>query len=160
MPVPVARLNHAVLYVRSLDRAVDFYSRAFGFEEIGREGGMMAFLRASGSDNHHDLGLLQVGETAPSPARGSVGLYHLAWQVPTIEDLAQAATVLVELDALTGASDHGATKSLYGHDPDGNEFEVMWMLPRDQWGEFERRGVILPLNLQREIDRFAGVATV
>jgi catechol-2,3-dioxygenase len=159
MPVPVARLNHAVLYVRSLDRAVDFYSRAFGFEEIGREGGMMAFLRAAGSDNHHDLGLLQVGEAAPSPARGSVGLYHLAWQVPTIEDLAQAASVLVELDALTGASDHGATKSLYGHDPDGNEFEVMWMLPRDQWGEFERRGVILPLNLQRELDRFAGVAT-
>lgn len=159
MPVPVARLNHAVLYVRNLDRAVDFYHRAFGFEEIGREGGMMAFLRAAGSDNHHDLGLLQVGEHAPSPARGSVGLYHLAWQVPTIEDLAQAASVLVELDALTGASDHGATKSLYGHDPDGNEFEVMWMLPREQWGEYDRRGVILPLNLQRELDRFAGVTT-
>ncbi len=159
MPVPVARLNHAVLYVRNLDRSVEFYRRAFGFEEIGREGGLMAFLRAAGSDNHHDLGLLQVGEQAPGPVRGGVGLYHLAWQVPTIEDLAQAASVLVELDALTGASDHGATKSLYGHDPDGNEFEVMWMLPRDEWGEFERRGVILPLDLQRELDRFAGVTT-
>ena len=47
--IPVARLNHAVLYVRDLDRSVDFYNRAFGFEEIAREGGMMAFLRAAGS---------------------------------------------------------------------------------------------------------------
>ncbi|MDQ3553936.1 MAG: VOC family protein, partial [Chloroflexota bacterium] len=59
--VPVARLNHAVLYVRELDRSVDFYQRAFGFQEIAREGGMMAFLRAAGSMNHHDLGLLAVG---------------------------------------------------------------------------------------------------
>ncbi|MBA3797279.1 MAG: VOC family protein, partial [Chloroflexi bacterium] len=59
--VPVARLNHAVLYVRELDRSVDFYQRAFGFQEIAREGGMMAFLRAAGSTNHHDLGLLAVG---------------------------------------------------------------------------------------------------
>ncbi|MEE8148080.1 MAG: VOC family protein [Longimicrobiales bacterium] len=38
-PIPVARLNHAVLYVRDLVRAVDFYEQAFGFHEIAREGG-------------------------------------------------------------------------------------------------------------------------
>jgi hypothetical protein len=27
--IPVARLNHAVLHVRDLDRSVDFYRRAF-----------------------------------------------------------------------------------------------------------------------------------
>ena len=85
--IPVARLNHAVLYVRDLDRSVDFYHRAFGFEEIAREGGMMAFLRAAGSDNHHDLGLMAVGADAAQPGRRSVGLYHLAWEVPTINDL-------------------------------------------------------------------------
>ena len=74
--------------------------------------------------------------------------------MPTIEDLANAAAVLTELNALTGMSDHGATKSLYGKDPDGIEFEVMWMVPRDQWGEHERRAVILPLDLQREVERF------
>jgi len=158
--IPVARLNHAVLYVRDLDRSVNFYQRAFGFEEIAREGGRMAFLRAAGTDNHHDLGLMAVGANAPSPPRGSVGLYHLAWQVPTIDDLARAAAVLSELDALTGASDHGATKSLYGHDPDGNEFEVMWMVPRDQWGEFDKRGVVMPLALEREITRFGGVRSL
>ena len=156
--IAVARLNHAVLYVRDLDRSVGFYQRAFGFEEIAREGDMMAFLRAAGGDNHHDLGLMAVGAGAAQPDRRSVGLYHLAWEVPTIEDLAAAAATLSQLDALTGMSDHGATKSLYGKDPDGIEFEVMWMVPRDQWGEHERRAVVRPLDLKREVERFGGTS--
>jgi catechol-2,3-dioxygenase len=152
--IPVARLNHAVLFVRDLDRSVDFYSRVFGFTEIAREGGMMAFLRAADSDNHHDLGLMAVGPEAPRPPRGSTGLYHLAWQVPAIEDLARAAEVLSAEGALGGASDHGATKSLYGHDPDGNEFEIMWMVPREEWGEYDQRAVVAPLDLEREVRRF------
>ena len=153
-PIPVARLNHAVLYVRELERAVDFYRRDFRLEEIAREGGMMAFLRGRGSDNHHDLGLMAVGPAAPRPPRGSVGLYHLAWQVPTIEDLAIAAETLSRLGALSGASDHGATKSLYGQDPDGNEFEIMWMVPREEWGEHDRRAIVAPLDLERELARY------
>ena len=156
--IPVARLNHAVLYVRDLDRSVDFYSKTFGFVEIAREGGIMAFLRASGSTNHHDLGLTQVGPNAEQPAARAVGLYHLAWEVPTIEDLAHAASLLTQYDALTGMSDHGATKSLYGADPDGIEFEVMWMVPRDQWGAYEQRAVVQPLDLRKELERF-GAAT-
>lgn len=150
----VTRLNHAVLYVSDLERSVDFYRRAFGFEEIAREGGAMAFLRASGSSNHHDLALMSVGANAPRQARGSTGLYHLAWEVASIDELAAAAQTLVEMDALTGMSDHGATKSLYGRDPDGIEFEVMWLVPREEWGEFDRRAVVLPLDLQREVQRF------
>lgn len=152
--VPVARLNHAVLFVRTLDPAVDFYKRAFGFEEIAREAGMMAFLRARGSQNHHDLGLMAAGPGAPRPPRGSTGLYHLAWEVPTIEDLAAARTELSKLGALAGESDHGATKSLYGHDPDGNEFELMWMVPREHWGEYEGRAPVLPLNLEQELKKY------
>ncbi len=152
--IPVTRLNHAVLYVRDLDRSLEFYRRAFGFQEVARERGMMAFLRAAGSANHHDLALMAVGPDAPQPPRGAVGLYHLAWEVPSIEDLAAAASTLAELGALTGMSDHGATKSLYGRDPDGIEFEVMWMVPRERWGEYERRGVVMPLDLEREVARF------
>jgi catechol-2,3-dioxygenase len=150
----ITRLNHAVLYVSDLDRSVDFYRRAFGFEEIARERGTMAFLRASGSENHHDLALMSVGSGAFRPPRGSVGLYHLAWEVATIDELASMAGVLTELDALTGMSDHGATKSLYGQDPDGIEFEVMWLVPREQWGEYDRRAVVQPLDLAREVARF------
>lgn len=150
----ITRLNHAVLYVSNLDRSVEFYRNAFGFEEIARMGAQMAFLRATGGTNHHDLGLMRVGETAPRPPRGSTGLYHLAWQVETIDDLAEMASTLSELNALGGMSDHGATKSLYGADPDGIEFEVMWMVPREDWGRYDRDAVVEPLNLQRELERY------
>ena len=91
MPFNVTRLNHAVLFVRDADVAADFYHRVFGFEELERSPGMRAaFMRAPGGENHHDLGLFEVGAAAPRPPRGSVGLYHLAWEVATIEDLATA----------------------------------------------------------------------
>jgi catechol-2,3-dioxygenase len=150
----ITRLNHAVLYVSDLERSVRFYTGAFGMEEIAREGGMMAFLRAAGSSNHHDLALMSVGANAPHPPRGSTGLYHLAWEVASIEELAAAMRALTELDALTGMSDHGATKSLYGKDPDGIEFEVMWLVPRESWGEYDRRAVVQPLDLDRELARY------
>lgn len=156
MTIPVARINHAVLFVRDLDRSVGFYRTVFGLEEVASAGGKMAFLRAPGSTNHHDLGLAAVGPGAAAvPEQGTaVGLYHLAWEVPTIADVARAHDTLVQLGALTGASDHGATKSVYGVDPDGNEFEIMWLVPRDQWGEYERRATTRPLDLERELARF------
>jgi catechol-2,3-dioxygenase len=86
-------------------------------------------------------------------------LYHLAWQVDTIEDLATARSDLLEAGAVTGESSHGATKSLYGIDPDGNEFEVMWLLPRAAWGEHEHRAVVERLDLAHELATWSGVAT-
>jgi catechol-2,3-dioxygenase len=153
--VPVARLNHAVLYVRDAQAAAEFSQRVFGFEVVSSEfGGQAVFMRAAGGDNHHDLGLFSVGAGAPRTPRGSTGLYHLAWEVPTIEDLAVAAKVLSEMRAMGGASDHGVSKSLYGSDPDGNEFEIMWRVPREAWGDLEKRAVIAPLDLDAEVKRW------
>ena len=155
MGIPVARLNHAVLYVRDATAASEFYGRVFGFEVVESAfGGRAVFMRASSGENHHDLGLFSVGPDAPRPARGSVGLYHLAWEVPTIDDLAAAARTLSDERALSGASDHGVSKSLYGADPDGNEFEIMWRVPREAWGEAEHKGAILPLDIEAEVKRF------
>jgi catechol-2,3-dioxygenase len=157
--IPVTRLNHAVLFVRDASVAAEFYGRVFGFEVVGSEmGGQAIFMRSPLATNHHDLGLFSVGPNAPRPARGSVGLYHLAWEVPTIEDLAAASQVLSEAGALGGASDHGVSKSLYGKDPDGNEFEIMWSVPREAWGDYEKRGVVLPLDIDAEVKRFGASA--
>ena len=151
--IPIRRLNHAVLYVRDADRAAAFYRDVFGFEEVTSIPGRAVFMKASGSDNHHDLGLFSVGASAKGPIPGAVGLYHLAWEVPSITDLATARQKLADAGALVGQSDHGATKSLYGRDPDGNEFEIMWMVPRDQWGEFENSAPVAPLDLEAELTR-------
>ena len=159
MTVNAVRLNHAVLYVADLDRSLDFYQQAFGMVVVAREPrANAAFLRLPRSGNHHDLGLFGVGAQPPRP-RGSLGLYHLAWQVDTIEELEEARLTLADLDAVTGESSHGATKSVYARDPDGNEFEVMWMLPRASWGEFENAAPVERLDLPSEVERWRGVRT-
>ena len=151
----ITRLNHAVLFVRDVDAAAAFYAKAFGFVELSRPQGMRAvFMRSPAAGNHHDLGLFEVGAQAPRPPRGSVGLYHLAWEIDTIESLARMSESLSQLGALTGASDHGVSKSLYGRDPDGNEFEVMWAVPREAWGRLEDEGVVMPLDLEAELKRW------
>ncbi len=110
------------------------------------------------SGNHHDLGLFGVG-AQPRRPRGSLGLYHLAWQVDTVDELEEARATLLALDGYTGESSHGATKSVYGHDPDGNEFEVMWMLPRAAWGEYAAAAPVEHLDLSAEVTRWGGVRT-
>ena len=159
MTVNAVRLNHAVLFVADLQRSQTFYQQAFDMEVVASEPrANAAFLRLPRSGNHHDLGLFGVGAQPPRP-RGSLGLYHLAWQVDTIEELEQARHTLADLDALTGESDHGATKSVYGRDPDGNEFEVMWMLPKSAWGDYANAAPVDHLDLPGEVRRWAGVRT-
>ena len=159
MTVKAVRLNHAVLFVADLERSIAFYQQAFGMTVMAREPrANAAFLRLSRSGNHHDLGLFGVGVQQPRP-HGSLGLYHLAWQVDTIEDLETARATLADLDAYTAESSHGATKSIYGKDPDGNEFEVMWMLPKQSWGDYESAAPVERLDLPDEVQRWSGVRT-
>ena len=160
MTVAPVRLNHAVLFVADLDRAERFYTEVLGMEVAAREPrANAAFLRSPRSGNHHDLGLFGVGTAGGPKRRGAIGLYHLAWQVDTVDELAEARSVLANAGALGGESSHGATKSLYGADPDGNEFEIMWMLPREEWGAYENSAPIDVLDLAGELRRWAGVRT-
>jgi catechol-2,3-dioxygenase len=159
MTIHAVRLNHAVLFVADLERSIAFYGKAFGTEVVAREPrANAAFLRMPRSGNHHDLGLFGIGQQPPRRTP-SIGLYHLAWQVDTIEDLEQARLTLVDLDAYTGESSHGATKSVYGKDPDGNEFEVMWMLPKQSWGAYANAAPIERLDLAAEVAEWGGVRT-
>jgi catechol-2,3-dioxygenase len=157
----ITRLNHAVLFVRDLERSVAFYIDVLGFRRIDMtpEGfAGAAFLQAPGSSNDHDLGLFEIGaHAAPSGAgRSTVGLYHLAWEIDTLAEMKQLATSLAEHGALAGSSDHGTTKSLYGKDPDGLEFEIAWIVPADQLDDEAReaRKQIGRLNLDQEIARY------
>jgi catechol-2,3-dioxygenase len=89
-----------------------------------------------------------------------VGLYHLAWEVGTLSELAEARARLAEHGALVGASDHRVSKSLYAKDPNGIEFEVMWRVPAAEWEQETASGaMIAPLDLDRELARWGDVAT-
>ncbi len=111
---PATRIHtHAVLYISDAQVSSDFYQAAFDFEVVEQMGRSAVFLRSRHGTNHHDLGLFSVGPDAAPLAPRRVGLYHLAWEVPTIEALAEARTQLVELGALVGQSDHGVSKRSY-----------------------------------------------
>ncbi|MEI8238730.1 MAG: VOC family protein [Actinomycetota bacterium] len=150
----IKRLNHAVLYVSDARRSAEFYTAVLGFTVRAQVADQAFFLQADGSDNDHDLALMQVGDR-PSDAH-SIGLYHLAWQVHTIEELAALRVRLLEVGSLAGESDHGVSKSLYAKDPDGIEFEVMWAVPRADWpaevGTWR-------LDLDAALERWPGVDT-
>jgi len=155
----VRRLNHAVLYVADLAAAVGFYTDALGFEVRTQIPGTAAFLRAPGSANDHDLGLFEVAGGV-APQGHYLGLYHLAWEVGTLGELAEIRQRLAARGALVGASDHRVSKSLYAKDPSGIEFEVMWRVPAQDWAEELRGGAMIrPLDLEGEIARWGDRAT-
>ncbi|CAM5664043.1 Catechol-2,3-dioxygenase [Streptomyces avidinii] len=150
----VRRLNHAVLWIRELDRSVEFYTDVFGFQVDHLIPGRAAFLSAPGSLNDHDLGLFAIGGDAPGPEQGRVGLYHLAWEVGTLGELAELGRKITERGAMVGATDHLVSKSFYAKDPDGNEFELMWRVPREDWPAADSGLRSGPLDLAAAIARW------
>ncbi len=157
------RLNHAVLFVSDLARSVAFYQDVLGFRPVamtpdGFRGA--TFLQAPDSTNDHDLGLFEIGAGAgrSTAGRSTVGLYHLAWEVDTLDELSATAERLAAAGALAGSSDHGSTKSLYGRDPDGLEFEIVWLIPADKLDDaaLDARRRIGRLDLAAEKARYGG----
>ena len=158
----ITRLNHAVLYVRDVTRTKAFYEDVLGFvTKHELPGGRGAFLQAPDSTNDHDIAFFGIGSQAGDSlaGRATVGLYHLAWEVQTLDDLEDLSARLANADALVGASDHGTTKSLYAKDPDGIEFEVVWIIPAHLLEESDvlaGRSGISALDIAKEKARFGG----
>lgn len=158
----IRQLNHAVLYVRDAQRHRMFYEEVLGFRTIIDGPGPFVFMRAPGSSNHHDIAFFTIGDHAQASDAGqrTVGMYHLAWEVATLDELDAMRQRLTESGALIGASDHQVSKSLYCRDPDGLEFEVMWRNPPENWGSNEHAATVDPLDLSGAIARYGGSTSV
>jgi catechol-2,3-dioxygenase len=154
-------MNHAVLYVRDAQRHRRFYEDVLGFRTIIDGPGPFVFMRAPASPNHHDIAFFSIGDDAAASDAGrrTVGMYHLAWEVATLDELAEMRRRLDAAGALVGQSDHHCNKSLYCRDPDGLEFEVMWLTPPDEWGSDEHEAIVRPLDLGGDIARYGGATT-
>ncbi|MEO5838093.1 MAG: VOC family protein [Acidimicrobiales bacterium] len=155
-------LNHAVLYVRDAQRSSRFYQEVLDFVPVIEDAeGRFAFLRAPASVNHHDIAFFSIGAGAGDSTAGrtTVGMYHIAWAVPTIDELMAVREKLAAAGALGGESDHGVNKSLYAHDPDGLEFEVTYVVRPEYWGNEEHEAIVRGLDLDAERKRFDGVVS-
>lgn len=146
-------MRHAVLWVSDPHRSAEFYQKALGLEtKVKTDDAVFMSSPASGTD--HDLGLFRAD--GPSAGGRGIGLYHIAWEVETLTDLAEAKERLTEMGALVGENNHGVSRSLYVQDPDGIEFEVMWELPIEDYIDGEPSNVAL--DLEADMARF-GAAT-
>jgi catechol 2,3-dioxygenase len=135
-PVPIdprVVVGHVHLKVSDLERSIEFYREALGFEVMQRMGESAAFLSAGGYHHHLGLNTWESRGAGPAP-RHAAGLFHAAFLYPTREALAVAYRRLVNLEIpLEGAADHGVSEALYLRDPDGNGLELYWDRPREQW---------------------------
>ena len=129
------RLAHLVLRVRDLERSERFYTDTLGLKVTGKIPGTMVFMGAE-PQSSHELALMSVGPDAPGPEQGRVGLYHFAWEMGSFDDLKRMYQTLKQKGAdIAGIGDHGISMGVYFFDPDGNEIEVFYELPRSQWPE-------------------------
>jgi catechol-2,3-dioxygenase len=122
------QLSHVALRVRQLDRAVEFYTQVVGLT-LYRRGEEAAFLGIR-PDASHELALFKLPEGAADPDPERVGMYHMAWEMTSFEELEQFHKRLLASGAtITGYSDRQCNVMFL--DPDGNELEAFWELPRD-----------------------------
>src|SRR5260370_39827239 len=122
------RLQHLVLWVSDVDRSVRFYQDVVGLE-VKRTYPNAAFMKIPGSEDDHNLGIFEQ-PGAGRPDERVARMYHSAWEVGEIADLARARTRLMQAGALVGQSDHGVSLSLYAKDPHGPGFGNLSARPR------------------------------
>ncbi len=152
----ISGMNHAVLYVRDSGKHRAFYEEVLGFINVVEAPGQYAFMRAPKSENHHDIAFFTIGSGAgPSESgRSTVGMYHLAWEVPTLRELLRMHERLVASGTLVGMSNHGVSKSLYAKDLDGLEHEILWAVPTELLDPERDAITNAPLDLDAEVARF------
>ena len=120
-------MGKVVLNVNDLEKQIQFYSYNLGMHII------------NSSERGADLGtkdgkvLLSLIKTDKSWIR-SYGLYHVAYLVPTKEDLANILKHFIDSKTiLEGAADHGYSNAIYLQDAEGNGIEVYYDLDESSW---------------------------
>src|SRR5207253_2964107 len=124
-------INHVVLKVRNLEASDAFYRGVLGMERVGERGNMWFYTAGA---HHHDLALMELGSGAVSAPKNAVGLFHLCFDVPNENALAELYAKCRNAGAhLLGSVDHNIMRSFYVLDPDGNVIELGVDVPKSEW---------------------------
>src|SRR5260370_39048656 len=124
------RLQHLVLWVSDVDRSVRFYQDVVGLE-VKRKYPNAAFMKIPGSPDDHNLGIFEQ-PGAGRPDERVARMYHSAWEVGEIADLARARTRPMQAAGPGGPARPGDTPWPHAKDPDGLEVDSFTPLPGEQ----------------------------
>ena len=117
-------IGHVMLYVRELEPSIAFYTTYLNLRVTEVVKGKWAFLTSGGP--HHELALYAKGANAPAAPEGSVGLCHLAFNVPDKRSFADAYRKLIDSNVRVSPVDHQIGWGVYFADPDGNKLEIYY----------------------------------
>ncbi len=127
----IQSLGHVVIKVRDRERAEAFYEGVLGLAVAARGKNFAMTFYTLG--DHHDLAIVALGDGAGSPGDGDVGLAHVAFKIGDDMDALREAKAHFEAAGVAVTPiDHGISRSLYFHDPDGNQIEV-YVDVSDDW---------------------------
>lgn len=112
------RLGHVHLNVHNLDRQIAFYTQVLGFVVHRREGNEAALGTAT------EVLLRLTEDTAARRFQHTTGMYHFAVLYPGLKELARAIARLFVLRYPNSPTDHGASKTTYLDDAEGNNIEL------------------------------------
>jgi catechol 2,3-dioxygenase len=138
---PNVRIGHVHLRTADIDRVRSFYVDILGFDVVfeardvpgWNTKGDILFVSAGGY--HHHLGF-NTWKSAGGPPQpdGVAGLHHVALLFSSRAELAAAVKRLVDGGVpLRQLTDHGTHEAVYLSDPDGNDLELAWDRPFEQW---------------------------
>ncbi len=147
-------LGHLVMRVRDLERSVDFYTRVMGLTVMEKTASGTVFMSAN-TEKSHELAIRSIGMDADGPDHSIVGQAHMAWQMETFEDLQELYDRMKQNNArIQRIGDHGISLGVYLLDPDDNEIEVYYELPRADWERHPEKGLfgnLFPLQLEERV---------
>ena len=109
-------IGHVHLHVADLAEAVGFYHDGLGFDTMGLAPAFQAAFLSAGGYHHHVGVNTWLGEGAPPPPAGGLGLRHFTVIVPDQAEVDRLRERLRLQDAETAAQDGG----FLSHDPSGN----------------------------------------
>ena len=141
---PGVRIGHVHLRTADIDRVGSFYVGLLGFDVMyeardvpgwGTTGDIL-FLSAGGYHHHLGFNTWKSAGGAPQPD-GVTGLHHVGLHFSTRARLAETVRRLVDAGVeIRAALDHGTHEAVYLADPDGNDLELAWDRPVDQWPRY------------------------
>jgi catechol 2,3-dioxygenase len=158
------RIGHVHLRTADIDRVKAFYCGVLGFDVVAEARGVpgwgttgdILFVSAGGYHHHLGFNTWKSAGGGPQPD-GVAGLHHVALNYPSRAALADAVRRLKEVDwPLRQLSDHGTHEAVYLSDPDGNDLELAWDRPFDEWPRDEHGRAAMALDDSFDLDALLG----